>query len=138
MGFCLALLGPIIAGFVILGWDKRGHGLTSRPRETAAVAFLDELSVLFRYPPGSAPARMSEILQLKLLLGMRAKFLLGCCPFLVGLLIVSLMVVRRLVWFGLNHVFRIVWMILLVLIACMIVLELTGQGSLMEVAKESD
>ena len=33
-----------------IGWEKCGHGLTSRPRETSTVAFLDELLVLFRYP----------------------------------------------------------------------------------------
>ena len=37
-----------------IGWEKCGHGLASRPRETADVTFLEELLVLFRYPPGSA------------------------------------------------------------------------------------
>ena len=32
------------------------RGLTSRPRESAGVTFLDELLVLFQYPPRSAPA----------------------------------------------------------------------------------
>ena len=35
----------------LIGWGKCGHGLTSRPRESASVPFLDELLVLFRYPP---------------------------------------------------------------------------------------
>ena len=39
-----------------IGWKDCGHGLISRPRETARVAFLDELPVLSRYPPRSAPA----------------------------------------------------------------------------------
>ena len=39
-----------------LGFEKCGRGLTSRPKETAGEAFLDELFVLFRYPPRSAPA----------------------------------------------------------------------------------
>ena len=45
---------------------------------------------------------------------------------------------EELVLFELNHVFRIVWMVVLVLIACMMVLELTGLAGLAEVAKESD
>ena len=37
-----------------IGWEKCGHGLTSRPRESASERFLNELLVLFRYPAGSA------------------------------------------------------------------------------------
>ena len=33
-----------------IGWEKCGHGLTSRPRESASAPFLDELLGLFRYP----------------------------------------------------------------------------------------
>ena len=33
-----------------IGWEKCGHGLTSRPRESASELFLDELLSLFRYP----------------------------------------------------------------------------------------
>ena len=40
-------------------------GLTSRARETAGVTFLDELLVLFRYPPGSAPALFGCTLPLR-------------------------------------------------------------------------
>ena len=36
-----------------VGWEKCGHGLTSRPRESASEPFLNELLGLFRYPPGS-------------------------------------------------------------------------------------
>ena len=39
-----------------IGWEKCGHGLTSRPRESASVHFLDELLALFRYPSGSGRA----------------------------------------------------------------------------------
>ena len=39
-----------------VGWEKCGHGLSSRPRESASEAFLDELLGLFRYPPGSGRA----------------------------------------------------------------------------------
>ena len=33
-----------------IGWEKSGHGLTSRPRETASEAFLNELLLLFTVP----------------------------------------------------------------------------------------
>ena len=36
-----------------IGWEKCGHGLTSRPRESASELFLDELLSLFRYPTRS-------------------------------------------------------------------------------------
>ena len=29
-----------------IGWEKCGHGLTSRPRETADVGFLNELLIM--------------------------------------------------------------------------------------------
>ena len=32
-----------------IGWEKCGHGLTSRPRESASELFLNELLSLFRY-----------------------------------------------------------------------------------------
>ena len=39
-----------------IGWEKCGHGLTSRPRESASEPFLNELLGLFQYPPGSGRA----------------------------------------------------------------------------------
>ena len=45
-----------------IGMEKCGHGLTSRPRETSSVAFLNELSVLFRYPANSGGALHSGVL----------------------------------------------------------------------------
>ena len=39
-----------------VGWEKCGHGLTSRPRESSSELFLDELLGLFRYPPRSGRA----------------------------------------------------------------------------------
>ena len=36
-----------------IGWEKCCHGLTSRPRETSSVRFLDELLFLFGYPSAS-------------------------------------------------------------------------------------
>ena len=34
-----------------IGWEKCGRGLTSRPRETSSVAFLNELLVFFGILP---------------------------------------------------------------------------------------
>ena len=67
VGLCLAPLVLIIVDFDILVWEKCGHGLTSRPRESASEAFLDELLQLFQYPPGSSHA----------LLGLPVESLLG-------------------------------------------------------------
>ena len=39
-----------------IGWVQSGLGLTSRPRETSNIKFLDELLFLFGYPPGSGVA----------------------------------------------------------------------------------
>ena len=33
-----------------IGWEKCGHGLTSRPRESASAHFSDELLALFSVP----------------------------------------------------------------------------------------
>ena len=48
-----------------IGWAKCGRGVTSRSMETAAVAFLPVLSVLFRYPPRSVPALLGGTLPLR-------------------------------------------------------------------------
>ena len=45
-----------------IGWEKSGHGLNSRPRETSNVAFLTELLVLFGYPPRSGSALLEGTL----------------------------------------------------------------------------
>ena len=62
---CPALLVLIIAGCVIFGWEKCGHGLTSRPRESASELFLNELLELFQYPPGSGRALLAGTLPLR-------------------------------------------------------------------------
>ena len=36
-----------------IGWERCGHGLTSRPLEASGVGFLEDLLVLFGYPAGS-------------------------------------------------------------------------------------
>ena len=48
-----------------VGWEKCGHGLTSRPRESASELFLDELLGLFRYPPGSGRALLGGTLSFR-------------------------------------------------------------------------
>ena len=52
-----------------IGWEKCGHGLTCRPRETASEEFLNELPVLFRYPPRSAAALLGGTLNSSILRG---------------------------------------------------------------------
>ena len=44
-----------------LGWEKCGHGLTSRPRESSSGSFLNELLVLFGCPSGSAAALLGGV-----------------------------------------------------------------------------
>ena len=48
-----------------IGWEKCGHGLTSRPRESASELFLNELLSLFRYPPKSGRALLNGTLPLR-------------------------------------------------------------------------
>ena len=48
-----------------IGWVQSGHGVTSRPRETSDVRFLDELLFLFGYPPGSGCALLCGTLPLR-------------------------------------------------------------------------
>ena len=48
-----------------IGWEKSGHGLTSKPRETASEAFSIELVLLFWFPPRSAPALLGGALPLR-------------------------------------------------------------------------
>ena len=48
-----------------VGWDRCGHGLTSRPRESASEPFLNELLSLFRCPPRSGRALLAGTLPLR-------------------------------------------------------------------------
>ena len=48
-----------------IGWERCGHGLTSRPRESASEPFFNELLGLFNYPPGSARALLGGTLSLR-------------------------------------------------------------------------
>ena len=48
-----------------LGWEKCGHGLTSRPWETSHPGFLDSLQEVFGYPEGSGGLLLSGELPLR-------------------------------------------------------------------------
>ena len=48
-----------------IGWEKCGHGLTSRPRESASEPFLNQLLGLFQCPPGSGRASLAGTLPLR-------------------------------------------------------------------------
>ena len=48
-----------------IGWEKCGHGLTSRPRESASELLLFVLLRLFRYPPRSGRALLAGTLPLR-------------------------------------------------------------------------
>ena len=48
-----------------VGWEKCGHGLTFRPRESSSEPFLDELLGFFRYPLGSGRALLAGTLPLR-------------------------------------------------------------------------
>ena len=50
-----------------LGWEKCGHGLTSRPRETSHPEFLDSLLEVFGYPVSSGGLLSSGELPLRFL-----------------------------------------------------------------------
>ena len=52
-----------------IGWERCGHGITSRrERESSSVPFLNELLLLFAYPSGSAGALLDGTLPLRVLL----------------------------------------------------------------------
>ena len=80
-----------------IGWERCGDGLTSRPRESASDAFLNELLQLFRCPPGSVPTLLCWLLCFLgiALYGLQVRSLLGVCQFLGMLLTLSL---PRVVW----------------------------------------
>ena len=48
-----------------VGWEKCGHGLTSRPRETSEPLFLDSLLGVFGYPSGSGRLLLAGDLPLR-------------------------------------------------------------------------
>ena len=58
-------IGANHCGLRHIGWEKCGHGLTSRPRELASEGFLNVLLVLFGCPSGSAAALLGGELPLR-------------------------------------------------------------------------
>ena len=58
-------IGANHCGLRHVGWEKCGHGLTSRPRERASELLLNELLSLFKYPPGFARALLAGALPLR-------------------------------------------------------------------------
>ena len=48
-----------------IGWERCGHGLTSRPRESASEGFLNEWLVLFGCPCGSPAALLGGVSPLR-------------------------------------------------------------------------
>ena len=58
-------LGAIHCRLRHLGWEKCGHGFSSRPRESASEGFFGEQLVLFGYPSGSAAALLGGELPLR-------------------------------------------------------------------------
>ena len=106
-------------------WEKCGHGFTSRPRESASEAFLDEMLQLFQYPPLlGLPMRclLENFPFCTALLGLLVRSLLGGCQFLDMLLAWLLLV------FGLLMVVR----------QRLLVRRFTGLVVLDQVGKEFD
>ena len=80
-----------------VGRERCGHGLTSRPRESASELFLNELLGLFHYPPGSLVHCLLVLYSFGIaLLVLPVRPLLGGCQYLVMLLVWLLLI---LVWF---------------------------------------
>ena len=48
-----------------IGWERCGHGLTSRPLEVSDAGFLDELLFLFGYPIGSGQSLVDDSLRMR-------------------------------------------------------------------------
>ena len=48
-----------------IGWERCGHGLTSRPLETSDAGFLDDLLSLFGYPVGSGQSLVDGSLRMR-------------------------------------------------------------------------
>ena len=64
-GFGVLFLLVLVLITVDIGWERCGHGLTSRPCESSSEEFLNRLLVLFGYPDGSAAALLAGDLPLR-------------------------------------------------------------------------
>ena len=74
-----------------IGWEKCGHGLTFRPRESASEPFLNERLGLFQYPPGSGVLYLLVLFPFGIVLfALLAGLPLGGYRYLVMFLILSL------------------------------------------------
>ena len=60
--FVLCSIGANHCRLRHLGWERCSHGLTSRPQESASAPFLDQLLLLFHYPPRSSGALLAGTL----------------------------------------------------------------------------
>ena len=107
-----------------IGWEKCGHGLTSRPRESASEGSINELLLLLRYPPRSAAALL-EVLCLfgTVLVGLLVGFPLGAFLLMLAPLTISRKGVRMLV------------VLLQLCLASKVVMEVTGLVGLVEALK---
>ena len=76
-----------------IGWERCGHGLTSRPRESASEDFLNRLLILFGYPGGSAAALLAGVLPLRYCSARLACRFLTRAMFVNWLLIVLLLMI---------------------------------------------
>ena len=82
-----------------IGWERCGHGLTSRPLEATGTGFLDDLLSLFGYLSGSGQFLVDGSLGCgTVLLNFLVKSLLGGCRTLVAWLFwfLPLILIRRL------------------------------------------
>ena len=68
-----------------IGWERCGHGLTSRPLEASGVGFLDDLLFLFGYPIGSGQSLIDGSLRMRYCSANLARSLPGSCLILVVL-----------------------------------------------------
>ena len=64
VGFLPCRLGANHCGLRSIGWERCGHGLTSRPLEASGSGFLDDLLSLIGYPSGSGGFLLAGTLRL--------------------------------------------------------------------------
>ena len=104
---CALLYGANDCRLRHVGWEKSGHGLTSRPRESASELFLDELLGLSRYPPRSSRALLAGTLpSTAALLGLPVRYPLGGYWCLVMFLACLLLILGLLMMVGLSLLLR--------------------------------
>ena len=65
VGFCHVAWGANHCRHRSIGWERCGHGLTSRPLEASGTGFLDDLLSLFGYPSGSGQSLVDGSLRMR-------------------------------------------------------------------------